>query len=329
MTDIRLTLACGPYDRIAGLADGRVRAQGVDLNVIQLEPEEIFWRMLRNTEFDVSEMSFSSFAIAMSKGDRRLVGIPVFLSRSFRHSTIYLRSDSDIQDASDLVGKRIGVPEYQMTASVWTRGLLKDEYGIEASDVTWVTGGMEQPGRAERQALTLPESIRTERVIESTLVEALIDGSIDALMAPRVPRVFRQSESPIRRLWPDFAERERDYFARTGLFPIMHIVAMRAEVFAENPWLAQELAKAFEAAKRLTLDGAEDAPALRWTLPFMLDAIERDRDLFGGDPWPYGLQANRSTVEVFVRYLREQGLVHTDLQPEDLFVASTHTEARI
>jgi 4,5-dihydroxyphthalate decarboxylase len=274
-------------------------------------------------------MSFSSFAIAMSKGDRRLVGIPVFLSRSFRHSTIYLRSDSDIQDASDLVGKRIGVPEYQMTASVWTRGLLKDEYGIEASDVTWVTGGMEQPGRAERQALTLPESIRTERVIESTLVEALIDGSIDALMAPRVPRVFRQSESPIRRLWPDFAERERDYFARTGLFPIMHIVAMRAEVFAENPWLAQELAKAFEAAKRLTLDGAEDAPALRWTLPFMLDAIERDRDLFGGDPWPYGLQANRSTVEVFVRYLREQGLVHTDLQPEDLFVASTHTEARI
>lgn len=329
MTSIPLTLACGPYDRIAGLADGRVRAQGVDLNVVQLEPEEIFLRMLRHNEFDASEMSFSSFAIAHSKGDRRLVGIPVFLSRSFRHSTIYLRADSDIRDANDLAGRRVGVPEYQMTASVWTRGLLKDEYGIDAGDVTWVTGGMEQPGRAERQALTLPEHIRTERIVDSTLVEGLLDGSIDALMAPRVPAVFRQPDSPIRRLWPDYAERERDYFARTGLFPIMHIVAMRTDVFDKDPWLAQEIAKAFEAAKQLALQGAEDAPALRWTLPFMLDALERDRDLFGGDPWPYGLESNRATVEVFIRYLREQGLVHTELTPESLFVPSTHTEVRI
>lgn len=329
MTDIRLTLACGPYDRIAGLADGRVRAQGIDLNVVQLEPEEIFWRMLRHNEFDVSEMSFSSFTIAHSKGDRRLVGVPVFLSRSFRHSTIYLRADSDIRDASDLAGRRVGVPEYQMTASVWTRGLLKDEYGIDAGDITWITGGMEQPGRAERQPLSLPDHIRTERVVDTTLVQALIDGTVDALMAPRVPKVFRQSDAPIRRLWPDYAERERDYFARTGLFPIMHMLAIRTDVFERNPWIAQELAKAFAAAKDLAIGGAEDAPALRWTLPFMLDALEKDRDLFGGDPWPYGLEENRHAIEVFIRYLREQGLVHIEQQPEDLFAPSTHTLARI
>lgn len=329
MTDIPLTLACGPYDRIAGLADGRIRAQGVDLNVIQLEPEEIFWRMLRHNEFDVSEMSFSSFTIAVSKGDQRLVGIPVFLSRSFRHSTLYVRADSPIKDAGDLVGKRVGVPEYQMTASVWTRGLLKDEYGIDAGDITWVTGGMEQPGRAERQPLSLPDHIRTERVVETTLVDGLLDGTIDALMAPRVPAAFRQDSSQLRRLWPDFAERERDYFGRTGLFPIMHIVAMRREVFERDPWLAQELAKAFEAAKRLAIEGAEDAPALRWTLPFMLDALERDRELLGQDPWPYGLEENRTAIEVFIRYLREQGLIHVDLRPEDLFAPSTHTLARI
>lgn len=329
MTDIRLTLACGPYDRVAGLADGRVRAQGIDLNVVQLEPEEIFWRMLRHNEFDVSEMSFSSFAIAHSKGDRRLVGVPIFLSRSFRHSTIYLRADSDIRDASDLSGRRVGVPEYQMTASVWTRGLLKDEYGIDAGDITWVTGGMEQPGRAERQPLSLPDHISTERVVETTLVDGLIDGSIDALMAPRVPRAFRQADAPIRRLWPDYAEREREYFARTGLFPIMHMLAIRADIFEQDPWIAQELAKAFAAAKDLALRGAEDAPALRWTLPFMLDALEKDRELFGADPWPYGLEENRTTIEVFIRYLREQGLVHVEQQPEDLFTPSTHTLARI
>ncbi len=329
MSKVELTLACGPYDRIAGLADGRVRAQGIDLNVLQLEPEEIFWRMMRHAEFDVSEMSMSSYAIAVSRGDDRFVGLPIFLSRSFRHSTFYLAPGSDIEAPEQLSGTRVGCPEYQMTAAVWTRGMLNDDHGVAARDVTWVTGGMEQPGRAERQALSLPEEIRTERLTDRTLVDALLAGELSALMAPRVPAAFRDPGSPIRRLYPDYAEQEQAYFERTGLFPIMHLVVLRRELHERHPWVAQELTKGFYTAKSLAVDGIEDAPALRWTLPTLLDAVERARATFGADPWPYGLEPNRAALTVFCRYLREQGLIERGLEPEELFAPSTHVEARI
>jgi 4,5-dihydroxyphthalate decarboxylase len=326
---VDLTLACGPYDRTAALADGRIRPEGIDLNVVQLEPEEIFWRMARHAEFDVSEMSLSSYTVAVARGDSRLVGLPVFVSRSFRHSSIYLRADSDIQDPAALKGARIGVPEYQMTASIWTRGFLADDHGVGAEDVTWVTGGMEQPGRAERQPLQLPDSIITERLVDRTLTEALLAGDIDALLAPRVPSVFRRPGPPVRRLFPDYAAREREYFGRTGLFPIMHLVVLRSDVHERHPWAAQSLTKAFVAAKELAIAGIENAPALRWTLPLLLDAVERGREIFGDDPWPYGLEANREALVVFLRYMREQGLTDRELVPEELFAPSTHLEARI
>ncbi|MCC5948370.1 MAG: hypothetical protein JJT89_07915 [Nitriliruptoraceae bacterium] len=329
MTRVNLTLACGPYDRTAGLADGRIRPEGVDLNVLQLEPEEIFWRMIRHAEFDVSEMSLSSFSIARSNGDERFLGLPIFLSRSFRHSSIYVRSDREVTDVADLRGCRFGVPEYQMTASIWTRGFLADDHGLEARDVTWVTGGMEEPGRAERQKLDLPDEIRTERLTETTLTQALLDGDIDALMAPRVPSAFRQQDPPLRRLFPDYAEREREYFTRTGLFPIMHLVVVRRDVLERHPWVAQSLTKAFIDAKRLAIGGIEDAPALRWTLPFLLEAVEQGAEVFGDDPWPYGLDANREALTVFLRYMREQGLIHRDMQLEELFAPSTLVQSRI
>jgi 4,5-dihydroxyphthalate decarboxylase len=328
MTSVALTLACGNYDRVWPLRDGRVRPEGIDLNVLTLEPEECFWRMLHDAEFDAAEMSLASYAIARAHGDDRFVGVPVFLSRSFRHSTLYLPPGSSVTEPEALRGKRIGVPEYQMTAAVWVRGLLADEYGIGAEDVVWRTGGLEQAGRPERQRLDLPAGITVDPVSD-TLSAALLAGEIDALAAPRVPSVFRDPANGVRRLWPDYAEREADYHRRTGIFPIMHMLVLRADVHRAHPWIAVSLYKAFEQAKKLALHGLADAPALRYTMPFLLDALERQEELFGPDPWPYGLAANRPTLDTFAGYLRQQGLVDTPFDPAELFAPSTRELSRI
>jgi 4,5-dihydroxyphthalate decarboxylase len=283
--------------------------------------------MLTNAEFDASEMSLSSYAIAHARGDDRFVGVPVFLSRSFRHSTLYVRKDSDITEARDLAGKRVGVPEYQMTAAVWARALLRHDFDVDTSDIVWCTGGLEEPGRVERQSLQLPDRVRIEHV-EDTLSQALLDGSIDALMAARVPSVFRNG-GEVRRLWPDYAAREVEYYTRTGIFPIMHMLVVRADVHRANPWVARSLYKAFSEAKRFAIDGAADKPALRYTIPFLLDALERQREVFGADPWPYGFAANQETLDTFGGYLAEQGLVAEPPDMAELFAPSMRGESRI
>lgn len=324
-----LTFACGRYDRVQPLVDGRVSVEGITLNMIPLEPEECFWRMLQNAEFDVAEMSLSSYSIATAKGDDRFVGIPAFLSRSFRHSSVYVRNDGAVSEAKDLAGRRIGVPEYQMTASVWTRGLLANDFDVDLSNVTWCTGGLEQPGRIERQPLELPGSVHVEPLAqERTLSGALVDGEIDVLMAPRVPGVFRR-DSNVRRLFPDYPALERDYFERTGLFPIMHLVVIRREVVDRNPWVAQSLFKALSEAKRVATAGLADLPALPYTMPFLLSALEEQQEIFGEDPWPYGLERNRHALDTFMSYLREQGLTGSPPKPEELFSPTTLCESRI
>lgn len=328
MADLDLTLACGRYDRTWPLLDGRVRPEGIRLTVVPLEPEECFWRMLRYQEFDAAEMSLASYTLLRSKGDRRFVAIPAFLSRSFRHSSIYLPNASPIREPADLAGARIGVPEYQMTASVWTRGMLTEDMAVDVSDVTWCTGGLEQPGRVEREPLQLPERIHVQPIpTDATLSTLLADGSIDALMAPRVPSAFRRGAA--RRLFPDYAARERDYFARTGIFPIMHLVVIRAELLERRPWAAQSLFKAMNAAKDVGTCGVADAPALRYTMPFLLAALEEQEQLFGADPWPYGIEANRPTLQTFVSYLQHQGLLAAPIHVDDLFARSTAVESRI
>ncbi|MDQ6526507.1 hypothetical protein RB608_23000 [Nocardioides sp. LHD-245] len=324
-----LTLACGRYDRVQPLLDGRVRPEGIELNTISIGPEECFWRMLQNSEFDVAEMSLASYSIATANGDERFVGIPAFLSRSFRHSSMYVREDGDIRAPADLAGKRIGVPEYQMTASVWTRGLLVDDFDVDLTDVTWCTGGLEQPGRVERQPLRLPDSVHVEPLAhDSTLSDALVEGDIDALMAPRVPRVFRQTDG-IRRLFPDYRARELDYYERTSIFPIMHLVVVRREIVEKHPWVPRSLYKAFCEAKSISTAGLADLPALPYTMPFLLAALEEQEEVFGADPWPYGLEQNRNTLETFMSYLRQQGLCERPPNPEDLFSPSTLVEFRI
>lgn len=330
MGALSLSFACGRYDRVQPLVDGRVAVEGCDVNVVHLDPEECFWRMLRHEEFDAAEMSLGSYAMLLARGDERFVGIPVFLSRSFRHSAIWVVDGGPVASPADLQGARIGVPEYQMTASVWVRGLLQHELGVDVASVTWRTGGLDQPGRVERQPLRVPSWVKVEPVpAHRTLVEELLDGELEALTAPRVPAEFRRPGTRLRRLLPDWAERERASFARTGVFPIMHMVVLRRAVVERSPWLPASLTKALTEAKDVALAGLADAPALRYTMPFLLAALEDQAEVFGADPWPYGLEANRTTLEVFLGYLREQGLLEQDLAPDALFAPSSLDRSRI
>lgn len=325
-----ITIACGNYDRVWPLLDGRVRAEGLDLRIINLQPEECFWRMLNYEEFDAAEMSLGSYWQTRAQGDERFIGIPVFLSRFFRHSMIYLPPASPIRSARDLEGKRIGVPEYQMTAAVWLRGILQHDFEVDLDEITWVTGGLEQPGRRERQPLRLSHPVRIEQIDDnSTLSAALAAGEIDALMSPRVPPVFRDESSGVRRLFPDYATHEVEFFRRTRIFPIMHLVVMRTQVYHDYPWVAESLNKAFNTAKDVALRGVPDAPALTYAIPGLLDVLERQRAVFGDDPWPYGYEHCRHELDTFAGYLHEQGLTGQKIDPKTLFAPNTVTESRI
>jgi 4,5-dihydroxyphthalate decarboxylase len=326
MTKISLTLASGDYDRTRPLWDGEVSAEGLDLHVVLLPVEEIFFRMARYQEFDAAEMSMSSYMISKQRGAPRFVAIPVFPSRKFRHADIYVRSDSRIKKPEDLRGGRIGVPEYQLTAFVWLRGIFKDFYGIAATDVQWFSGGTEKPGREERLEITLPPAFRLTSIPKNmTLFELLRKGEIDALFAARVPSPFVRGEAWMARLFPNFKEVEKEYYRQSGLFPIMHTVVLREEIYQRHAWAAQSLYKAYCQAKDLCFERLLGAAALPVSLPWFSEAMEETFTLMGRDFWPYGLEPNRKTLEKLLQYMREQGLLREDYkpQPEDLFAPNT------
>jgi 4,5-dihydroxyphthalate decarboxylase len=330
MSKLRLTLACWDYDRTRALADGRVRPEGIDLNFIPLHVEETFFRMLRNREFDIAEMSLSSYCVSLMRDDPAFVAIPVFPSRFFRHSCIFVSAKSGIREPKDLVGKRVGVPEFQMTAPVWIRGILSDEYGIDPGSVSYHTGGEEEPGRDEKLKLSLPERIRVEPIpAEKTLSAMLADGEIDALHTARTPSTFYSRPQDVRRLFPDFQTVEKDYYRRTGIFPIMHVVAIRRTVYEANRWIAQSLFKAFQEAQALTYANLAVTSALTAMLPWQVAAVEEARAELGDDWWPYGFQANRTVLETFLRYHHEQGLSARRLQPQELFAPETFEAFKI
>lgn len=320
MSRVRLTLACWNYDRTRPLLDGRVAVEGVDLNVLELPVEETFFRMLRHREFDVAEMSLSSYVLSLFHPDPPFIAIPVFLSRAFRHSGIYINTASGIAEPKDLVGRRVGCPEYQLTAVVWIRGILEEHLGVPRDSVTYVTGGQEEPGRAEKLPLDLPPSVRVERIgSEETLSAMLAEGSIDALYAPRAPRTLITHPQKVQRLFRDYAEVERDYFRRTRIFPIMHTLVIRRDVYQRHRWVAQSLQKAFAAAKRETYRDLEETSALKTMLPWAASHLEQTRREMGDDYWPYGLEPNHVTLSTFLRYSHEQGLARARLTPEQLF----------
>jgi 4,5-dihydroxyphthalate decarboxylase len=330
MSRLPLTFACANYDRIAPLHDGRVQVDGIDLNVLTLEVEETFFRMLRYREFDVAELSLSSYCVARSRVDD-LIAIPVFPSRFFRHSCIFVSAASGIERPEDLVGKRIGVPEYQMTAPVWIRGILQDEYGVDPASVTYLSGGEEEPGREEKLRLNLPERFRLEPIGPTdTLSRMLEEGRIDALHTARAPSSFYRSPDKVRRLFPDAGAVERDYFRRTGIFPIMHVVAIRRDVYDANRWVARALMKAFVRAQELAYAELRVSAALKTMLPWQIEAVEETTALMGEDWWPYGLgEANRKVLETFLRYHHEQGLSPERLELDTLFAPETREAFKI
>ena len=330
MSKLRVTLACWDYDRTRALADGRVAPEGVDLNFLPLHVEETFFRMLRNSEFDAAEMSLSSYCVSLLRPDSAFIAIPVFPSRFFRHSCIFVSARSAVREPRDLVGKRIGVPEYQMTAPVWIRGILADEYGVDPASVTYFTGGEEQPGRVEKLELQLPPQFKVVPIgPKQTLSAMLADGEIDALYTARTPSSFYSRPDDVRRLFPDFVVAEKDYFKRTGIFPIMHVIAIRRGIYESNRWLAQSLLKAFERAQALTYENLAVTSALTTMLPWQLAAVEEARAELGTDWWPYGFTRNRAVLDTFLRYHHEQGLSARRLQPEELFAPETFEAFKI
>ena len=323
MPRLPLTLACWNYDRTRALADGRIRPDGIDLNCLDLPVEETFFRMLRHREFDAAEMSLSSYVLSLFTPERPFVAIPVFPSRVFRHSCIYVHADSGISEPNDLAGRKVGNPEYQMTAPVWIRGILSDEYGVPVNSVTYFSGGLEEPGRSEKLALDLPADIRVERIgAGKTLSAMLAAGEIDALYTARAPSSARDGDR-VKRLFGDYETVERDYFRRTRIFPIMHTVVLRREVYERHPWVAQSLYKAFTAAQRETYRDLLETAALKVMLPWLTAHVEQTRRDMGEDFWPYGLGRNHATLATFLRYSHEQGLAKEILDPERLFAPET------
>ena len=325
MSDLRLTMGCWDYDRVAPLMDGRVSPKGIDLTFLDMVVEETFFRMLRNREFDVCELSMSSYTVSLTRENPPFIAIPVFPSRMFRHSSIYVNADAGIEKPSDLVGKRIGVPEYQMTAPCWIRGILDEHYGVPVDGVTYLSGGEESPNRDEKIKLDLPDRIRLEPIGPGkTLARMLADGEIDALHTARKPSTFDGVK--VKRLFPDYVSVERQYYADTGIFPIMHVIAIRREVYEKNRWIAMNLFQAFREAQRITYASLRETAAMKAMLPWLPAHVEDAIETMGEDWWPYGLEPNRKTLETFLRYHHEGGLSPRLVTPEEMFAPETFEE---
>jgi 4,5-dihydroxyphthalate decarboxylase len=325
-----ITMACWDYDRMRALRDGRVTVEGVDLTYLPLFMPESFFRMQRFGEFQASEMSMGWYT-RMIAADQRppYEAIPVFPSRMFRHSGIYINTGSGIDAPADLQGKRVGVPEYGITAVIWIKGILADHYGVPVNSVTYHTGGLEEPGRREAP-FELPADISVTPIGDTdTLSAALARGDLDAVYAPHTPSCYAAGDGRVRRLFEDYPEVERDYFRKTGVFPIMHTLVIRSDVLEHSLWVAQELTKACNQAKALALADLYLSDATKNMLPWQAAWASECSELMGEDFWPYGLEANRKTLETFLRYVHEQHIVDRRIEPAELFVPSTLMTSKI
>ncbi len=327
MANIHLTLAINDYDHVRDMVSGAVRVDGIDLTCLTLTVEEIFYRFLHGLEWDVSELSLGMSSSAVSRGEAPFVLIPVFPSRVFRLSSIYVRPDGPVKSPEDLAGKRIGVPEWGQTAGIYTRGWLTHQVGIPLGDVDWYQSGANHPGRVEGATLKLPDGISLTRVADRSLTEMLFDGDLEAIFSARAPDAFLAGDPRMVRLIPEFRTAEQAYFKDTGIFPIMHTVAIRREIYEEHPWVAMNLYKAFDAAKRRGIRRIMDVTASQIAVPWGFhDAAEVGRLVFGdGEYWPYGVEPNRVTLDAFLQYCFEQGVCHQRLAPEDLFPKEVQT----
>ncbi|MBX9847339.1 MAG: 4,5-dihydroxyphthalate decarboxylase [Xanthobacteraceae bacterium] len=326
---LSLTCAISEYDHVRDLASGRVTADGISLTCLSMPVEEIFFRMLRHREFDIAEMSMGRYASIASRDDCPFVAIPVFPSRMFRHSSIYVRTDGPVHQPNDLKGKRVGVPEWAQTAGIYTRGILGRQFGLGLRDVEWVQAGIHQSGREEEVAVNPPPGVSIVRYSDRTLSDMLLAGEIDAMISAHPPGSFEAGDSSVRRLFDDFIDIERRYWHEEKIFPIMHTVVLRRDVFESSRWIAMNLLKAFEEAKHRSMERISEATAARVPLPWAFEHVRRIRAEFGDDFWPYGLEPNRTTLAAFLGFAFEQGVTKRKVSPEELFPSEVQSRFRI
>jgi 4,5-dihydroxyphthalate decarboxylase len=325
-----ITIATGNYDRVKPLIDGQVKVEGCDVNYLVMNIEESGHRAFASREFDVTELSCSIYMVARSRDLDDYIAIPIFPSRSFRHSAIYIRDDRGISSPDDLRGRKVGVPVYSMTAALWVRGMLQQEYGVSPSQIEWFTGGLEQPGREEPHPLRLPADIKVSAIPpDRSLSEFLETGQLDALVTARAPLCFERRKPHIKRLFENYAAAEKDYYRRTRLFPIMHLLAVRKELAAAHPWLPSSLFKAFLQSKQLCIAELLDWTAAKVSAPWALAGLEETVALMGTDYWRYGFRENLPELQVMTRWSYEQGLSARLLKPEELFHPATLDQPRI
>jgi 4,5-dihydroxyphthalate decarboxylase len=331
MAALQIDLACGDYDIVRPVRDGIVRAEGIEINFVTInKPPEVHWRMGVNKEFDAAEMSFGSFVAGKARGEFPFIGIPAFVYRKFRHACAYVNVKAGIDKPEDLNGKRVGVPEWQMTATVWLRGFLQDDHGVRLQDVFWLTGGLESSGRKEKVPLQLPPDIRVEAIAEGKNLSAmLVDGEVDALMTAQVPEPYVKRVPEVRRLFANPREAERNHFQRTGIFPIMHVMVIREDFHKRHPWVAQSLYKALLEAKTHCIETLYKNDSLHSALPWAGHYVDEIRQLMGHDYWPYGVEPNRKTLETFLRYSQEQGLSKRIMDVDELFAQETLDTFRV
>ena len=321
MAKLNLSLACWDYDRTRPLIDGRIKPEGIELDIKVLRPRETFPRMLEKREFHVSELSLASYVTLKGRGNCPFVAIPVALSKLFRRSCIYIRPDSGIHEPKDLRSKRVGTTQLGSTGVVFLNGMLQNEYGVTIRDIDWFIGGLNTPTQQPLIPLNLPPQVKAQFLPKGETLEGLLNrDEIDALFSLYIPELFLNRTPHIRRLFPNYKEIEQDYYSRTRIFPIMHTVVIRNDVHREHPWAAKALYRAFVAARDLALDGLYDTDALRLSLPWLIDHLEEARRAFGKDFWSYGIESNRPTWQAIGRYVYEQGLSPRVVSADELFL---------
>jgi len=324
MAKLNLSVAVGDYDRTRALIDGDVQIDGVDPVYMTLVPEEIFFRAFRAAEFDICELSLSSYTVKTAQGNSPYIAVPAFVSRAFRHTAIYVRTDR-VKKPEDLKGRKVGLPEYQLTANVWARALLDDDYGVKPADIHWIRGGIEEPGRPEKLAIELPPGVRLDNAPEGTTISGLLEaGEIDGFIAPRPPTLLENGHPNIGWLFPDPVAVAKDYFKRTGYFPIMHVIGIRRTLAERHPWLPGAVFKAFEQAKAIGLAKLSDTSATKVTLPFVEEALKNARTLMGEDYWSYGVEQNRKVLDYFLGQHHAQGLSTRRVSVDELFHPGTY-----
>ena len=324
MSKLELSVAVGDYDRTRALIDGSVAIDGVDPIFMTLVPEEIFFRAFRAAEFDICELSLSSYTVKTAQDNSPYIAVPAFVSRAFRHTAIYVRTDR-VKKPQDLKGRKVGLPEYQLTANVWARALLDDEYGVKPADIHWIRGGIEEPGRPEKLAIKLPPGVRLDNAPEGATISGLLEaGEIDGFIAPRPPTLVEKGHPHIGWLFPDPVAVAKDYFKRTGLFPIMHVIGIRRTLAEKHPWLPGAVFKAFEQAKAVGLEKLSDTSATKVTLPFVEEALKNARTLMGENYWSYGVEQNRKMLDYFLGQHHAQGLSSRRVSVDELFHPGTY-----